>query len=40
MPKITPLGRLREKDHKFKASLGHIPSLCLKRNNKNLKYIK
>jgi hypothetical protein len=31
MPRIPALGRLRQENPKFKASLGHIVMSCLKR---------
>jgi hypothetical protein len=31
------LGRRRHEDHEFKASLGYIERLCLKKNNKKKK---
>jgi hypothetical protein len=36
-PVITTLGRLRQKDHKFKASVAYKPRHCLKKKKrKNL----
>jgi hypothetical protein len=37
MPVLLALGRLREKDHGFEASLGYIGRTCLKSNNSNNK---
>jgi hypothetical protein len=33
-PVIPAFGRLRQEDHEFKASLGHIARLCLKKKDK------
>jgi hypothetical protein len=33
-PVIPALGKLRQKDSKFEASLGHVAGLCLKKQNK------
>jgi hypothetical protein len=32
MPVLPALGRLRQKDHKFKAILGYIARPCFKKN--------
>jgi hypothetical protein len=34
IPVISPLRSLRQEDSKFKASLGHIERLCLKKKKK------
>jgi hypothetical protein len=34
LPVIPALNRLRQEDHEFKASLGSIAKLCLKRPKK------
>jgi hypothetical protein len=39
-PVISGLGRLRHKDHKFKASLGYITKPCLTKKKKRKKEMK
>jgi hypothetical protein len=38
MPLFPVLGRLRQEDHKFKASLGYLVRVCLKTPKEGRKY--